>query len=181
MNMLKDVVVQNEKIIYKGVPSKKCFVLESIFNPMLVVSIILAVFDFLVFYTLNNNNIKLFELNDITIILLVHLLPVYIYIIGIFLTYKKFDNMEFVITSKGIYVSKGTIFKTYDKASFKDIVGTKVYKGFFDKLTNTGDVVIAIDNNYTNNHSFIVIEDLDNYDEICSIINRFSYKHNNKF
>ena len=34
-NDLKKLVNENEKILYEGKPNKKCFVFESIFNPMM--------------------------------------------------------------------------------------------------------------------------------------------------
>ena len=32
---LKGMIGENEKILWEGKPSKKCFILESIFNPLL--------------------------------------------------------------------------------------------------------------------------------------------------
>ena len=32
---LKQLVNENEKILYEGKPNKKCFIFESIFNPLL--------------------------------------------------------------------------------------------------------------------------------------------------
>ena len=43
---LEKMIGRNERIIWKGVPDKKCFVLESVFNPMLPFALIWAIIDF---------------------------------------------------------------------------------------------------------------------------------------
>ena len=176
--MLKDLIDNSEKILIKGQLSKNCYVLESIFNPMLIVSIVLAVFDCLVFYVSSKSGIELIELSKLGALLLIHLTPVYIYVIGIFLTNKKYKNMECIITTKGIYVSKGKIFKKYEIVPTDQIMGVRVYKGMFDKLTKSGDIVIA--RNTTEKKKFVVIEDLDNYEDVYNIINKLIFKQEHK-
>ena len=43
---LKKTVGSNEKIFYEGKPNKKCYIFESIFNPLLPFALIWAIFDF---------------------------------------------------------------------------------------------------------------------------------------
>ena len=45
-NDLKQLVGNNEKIMYEGRPNKKCFLFESIFNPLLPFALIWAIIDF---------------------------------------------------------------------------------------------------------------------------------------
>ncbi len=42
---LKRMVGMDETILYEGKPDKKCFIFESIFNPLLPAAIIWAIFD----------------------------------------------------------------------------------------------------------------------------------------
>ena len=42
---LKSMVGADETVLYEGKPDKKCFIFESIFNPLLPVAIIWAVID----------------------------------------------------------------------------------------------------------------------------------------
>lgn len=42
---LKNMVRMDETILYEGKPDKKCFIFESIFNPLLLFAIIWAIFD----------------------------------------------------------------------------------------------------------------------------------------
>ena len=34
-NELKKLINENEKVLYEGKPDKKCFIFESIFNPLM--------------------------------------------------------------------------------------------------------------------------------------------------
>lgn len=45
-NDLKKLVDNNEKILYEGKPNKKCFIFESIFNPLMPLALIWAIIDF---------------------------------------------------------------------------------------------------------------------------------------
>ena len=42
---LKSMVGPDETILYEGKPDKKCFIIESVFNPLLPIAIIWAIFD----------------------------------------------------------------------------------------------------------------------------------------
>ena len=43
---LKNLVGTNEKIFYEGKPNKKCYIFESIFNPLLPFALLWAIIDF---------------------------------------------------------------------------------------------------------------------------------------
>ena len=45
-NDLKKLVSENEKILYEGKPDKKCFIFESIFNPVMPFALIWGLIDF---------------------------------------------------------------------------------------------------------------------------------------
>ena len=85
---LKRLVDSNEKILYEGRPSKKCFIFESIINPLLPVAIIWGIIDFgvlggtLVF----GESGMLFFLIPF---MLLHLMPVWIYLAGAILSFRK--------------------------------------------------------------------------------------------
>lgn len=43
-NELKKLIGEGEKILYEGKPNKKCFIFESIFNPMMAFAILWGIF-----------------------------------------------------------------------------------------------------------------------------------------
>ena len=84
---LRRMVGMDETILYEGKPDKKCFIFESIFNPLLSVAIIWAIFDagFL--------GMAMGGMNFIMIpFFLFHLMPVWIYIAGVILFIQKIQK-----------------------------------------------------------------------------------------
>ena len=92
LNDLKATVGQDEKILYEGKPNKKCYIFESIFNPMLPFALLWGLIDFgfigASFFTSDSRNILFF----IIPFFLLHLMPVWIYLGGILFTVKKYKN-----------------------------------------------------------------------------------------
>lgn len=72
---LKSMVGMDETILYEGKPDKKCFVFESIFNPLLPIAIIWAIFD-MGFLKLGMGSFQFF----LVPFMLFHMMPVWIYL-----------------------------------------------------------------------------------------------------
>ena len=79
---LKSMVGENEKIMWEGKPSKKCFIFESIFNPMLPFALIWAIIDLGFIGTVSKFGNDGFGFFLIPFFLL-HLMPVWIYLFGV--------------------------------------------------------------------------------------------------
>ena len=75
---LKSMVGMDETILYEGKPDKKCFIYESIFNPLLPIAIIWAIFD-MGFLGFGMGSFQLF----LVPFMLFHMMPVWIYFFGI--------------------------------------------------------------------------------------------------
>lgn len=79
---LKSLVGSDEKILYEGKPDKKCFLFEIIFNPLLPIALIWAFIDFGImggmFAAHENENMLYF----VVPFMLLHLMPVWIYLGG---------------------------------------------------------------------------------------------------
>lgn len=99
---LKSMVGSNETILYEGKPDKKCFIFESIFNPLLPVAIIWAIFDtgFL--------GIAIGSMNFVMIpFMLFHLMPVWIYLAGVLFSLRRYKNTCYIVTDHAVYISSG--------------------------------------------------------------------------
>ena len=97
---LKRMVGMDETILYEGKPDKKCFIFESIFNPLLPVAIIWAIFDagFL--------GMAMGGMNFIMIpFFLFHLMPVWIYLAGVIFSFRRYRNTYYIVTDHGVYIS----------------------------------------------------------------------------
>lgn len=128
----------NETILWKGKPLKKCFILESIFNPLLPFALIWATVDAVVLGAIALSG---GPVHFVVLFLLVHLMPVYIYIGGVVLCFRKYRNTAYMITDRGIYVSGGTFSYTYEMKPFTDLSHINIRRGIFDQMLGVGDVI----------------------------------------
>lgn len=138
MTDLQALVGKNEKIMWQGKPNKRCFVLESIFNPLLFIAIIWAVFDFSIMgLAFQTSGMGIFMGG----FMLFHLMPVWIYLAGVLFSIRKYKNTEYIITDRGIYVSGGTFSYTYEMKPFTDLSHIHIHRGLFDQWIGVGDVI----------------------------------------
>lgn len=172
---LELMVGNDEKILWHGKPDKKCFILESIFNPLLPFALIWALVDFGVIIAMSlsitGTGLPFFILP----FFLIHLMPVWLYIGGVFLSFKKYKNTEYIITDKGIYVSGGTFSYTYEMKPFTDLSHINIHRGIFDQWLGVGDVVsICTHSGYNSRESHsshgMTICDIPDYREVFTMI-----------
>ena len=176
-NELKNLIGQGEKILYEGKPNKKCFIFESIFNPLMPFAILWAIMDL-------NFMGKAAFMNgqkEILFFLLIHMAPVWIYLGGILLTSRRYKNTYYVVTDTGIYVSGGTFTRTYHHKPFAELSYVNLHRGIFDQIFNVGDI-ITTSSQFTNNSrnyassrnrsAAISISSISNYVEVYNLVNK---------
>ena len=177
-NQLKGMI-GDEKIIWTGKPKKGCFILESIFNPLLIFALIWIMFDFGIissFLTGNTNGNTNF-LITIGIFLVLHLMPVWIYLAGAILSFRKYKNTEYAITERGIYIGKGCFAKQCDFKPFAELSQVHIHQGIFDQWLGVGDVIASCQYNYSGSAriqtNLFEISDISDYTEVCNIIKQY--------
>lgn len=151
---LQFMVGRNENILWQGKPDKKCFILESIFNPLLPFALIWALVDVGIFGVMAVTG----EMKEMAFFiipfLLIHMMPVWIYIGGVILCFKKYKNTEYIITDRGIYISGGTFSYNYEMKPFTDLSHINIHRGIFDQMLGVGDVVtVCSHTSYNGSHS----------------------------
>lgn len=172
---LELMVGNNETILWRGKPNKKCFLLESVFNPMLPFALIWALIDFGIIFGMglskSGEGLGFF----LVPFFLIHLMPVWLYLGGVFLALKKYKNTEYIITDKGIYVSGGTFSYTYEMKPFTDLSHINIHRGIFDQWLGVGDVVSICSHSGYNSHDShsshgLTICDISDYREVFSMV-----------
>ena len=88
---LKSMVGYEETIYYEGKPDRKCFILESIFNPLLPIAIIWALFD-LGFLGAAGFGMTGGMQMILIPFMLFHMMPVWIYLFGVIFSFKRYKN-----------------------------------------------------------------------------------------
>lgn len=176
---LEYMVGKNEQILWRGKPDKKCFILESIFNPLLPFALIWGIIDFgIVGATMSTgagSEMGLFFLGFFAL----HLMPVWMYLGGIFFSFRKYRNTEYIVTDRGIYVSGGVFTYNYEMKPFTDLSHINIHRGIFDQMLGVGDVISVCEHgsinttNQRNNHSHsngFNICDIPDYREVFQLV-----------
>ena len=93
--------------------------------------------------------------------MLIHLMPVWIYLGGIIFSFRKYRNTYYIVTDNGIYVSGGVFSKTYKQKPFAELSHVDLHRGIFDQMFNVGDIITTSSQFANNNRSASI--------SICSI------------
>ena len=170
---LKAIVGSNERILYEGKPNKKCYIFESIFNPLLPFALLWAIIDFSIlggaFFAEGFGNMLFF----IIPFMLLHMMPVWIYLGGILFTARRYKNTAYIVTDRAIYVSGGVFTRNINAKPFAELSHINLHRGVFDQMFNVGDI-IATSNQLTQNgkSTTISIASVSNYVEVYNIVKK---------
>ena len=165
---LKSMVGNDETVLYEGKPDKRCFIFESIFNPLLPVAIIWAVID-LGFLGLASG-----EFNAIlTPFLLFHMMPVWIYLSGVIFAFKKYKNTYYIVTDHAVYISSGIFTMNLEAKTFAELSRVNLHRGVFDQMFHVGDIQITT-NQMTNKNmpAILHINSISNYAEVYQLVKK---------
>ena len=169
---LKKIVGADEMIFYEGKPDKKCFIFESIFNPLLPFAIIWAIFD------LSIMGASMFSgeggfLFFIIPFMLLHMMPVWIYLGGVLFTIKRYNNTYYIVTDKAIYISSGALTKHINVKPFAELSHINLHRGIFDQMFNVGDIIATTNQLGQNGASqTISLACISNYTEVYNIVKK---------
>lgn len=135
---LKNMVGMDETVLYEGKPDKKCFLFESIFNPLLPFAIIWAILDagFL--------GLAIADMNFVMIpFMLFHLMPVWIYLAGVIFSFRRYRNTYYIVTDHAVYISSGIFTMNLETKTFAELSRVNLHRGIFDQLFHVGDVQLT--------------------------------------
>ena len=168
VNELKSMVGMEETILYEGKPDKKCFIFESIFNPLLPVAIIWAVLDM---------SFMGFAVSGMQMVMipfmLVHMMPVWIYLGGVIFSFRRYKNTYYIVTDHAVYVSSGIFTMNLQEKTFAELSRVNLHRGIFDQMFNVGDIQITT-NQYTKKNvpAVITINSISNYTEVYQMVKK---------
>ena len=168
VNELKSMIGMDETILYEGKPDKKCFIFESILNPLLPVAIIWAVLD------MSFMGFAVGGMQRIMIpFMLIHMMPVWIYLGGVIFSFRRYKNTYYVVTDHAVYVSSGIFTMNLQEKTFAELSRVNLHKGIFDQMFNVGDIQITT-NQFTKKNvpAVITISSITNYTEVYQMVKK---------
>ncbi len=172
INELEKIIGPNEKVLYSGKPNKKCYVFESIFNPMLPFAILWAIFDISAlgnFFSSTPDTMLTF----LILFMLFHMMPVWIYLGGIIFIVKKYKNTSYVVTDRAIYISGGIFIKNINSKPFAELSHINLHRGVFDQMFNVGDIIATTSQLHSNGTPVTInISSISNYIEVYNLVKK---------
>ncbi len=186
LQQLHAMVGKNENILWSGKPMKKCFILESIFNPLLPFALLWGLFDGFFIFMISTGASKTNAPTGFALPLIfffaLHLMPVWIYLGGVLFSFLRYKNAAFIVTDKGVYISSGVFSLNFNHKPFMEISRVNLHCGIIDRMLGVGDVVFgtavnvphapAVVNNLVSNQlgGNLSIYDIPDYQEVYSMV-----------
>lgn len=169
----KKIIDPSETILYEGKPEKRCYVFESIFNPLLPFALLWAFLDI----SLLANTFLMDTQDNMTLMIipfmLIHMMPVWIYLGGILFTVRRYRNTLYVITDKAIYVSGGIFTKIINTKSFLELSHIDLHRGIFDQKFKVGDIIATTNQlNQNGKSTSIVISSISDYINVYNLVKK---------
>lgn len=177
MDDLDLMVGRGEQIMWRGKPDFKCFLFESIFNPMLPFALIWAAIDLFAIIMVGRDSGGGAPIMFLVPFFLLHLMPVWIYLGGVLFSFRKYRNTAYIVTDRGIYVSGGVFARSFEMKPFTDLSHITIHRGIFDQMLGVGDVVstchhtsMASGNSHNHGSQGITICDIRDYQRVFQMI-----------
>lgn len=179
-NELTLLIGKDEKILYAGKPDMKCFIFESIFNPLLPFAIVWGLFDMFFigasFSSDQSDKVAYF----IVPFMALHLMPVWIYLGGALLSFRRYRNTAYIVTDKAIYASGGIFARTYKSKPFAELSHVDLHRGIFDQWFGVGDIITTsaqanpatLNGRRTSTNAGISIDSIANYAEVYKLVKK---------
>ena len=171
---LELMVHNDERILWRGRPDKKCYILEAIVNPLLFFSGLWLLFDLALFGWIGGTRQQSLEVGTI-IFLAIHLMPVWIYLINALFVFRRYHHTEYIITDKGVYVSGGTFAYTCQMKPYTEVSHISIHRGIFDQQLGVGDVVFSSQDAPVNTRQsvdILSITDIRDYQKVFELVKK---------
>ena len=144
---LELMIGKDEHILWRGRPDKLCYILEGILNPMLPLALVWLLFDSMFIAALvssaKNGTTGGSPLYIMSVFLFLHLMPVWIYLIGALFVFRRYKHTEYIVTEKGVYISGGVFAYTCHMKPYTEVSHIDVHRGIVDQYLHVGDVVLT--------------------------------------
>ena len=144
---LRVLVGKDEKVLWYGKPDKKCFILSSFLNVLLVFSLIwVSVASFFIYSIITDpetSNVP-FILGNVIPFFVIWLFPVWLYLYNALTSFGRYKNTFYIVTDKAVYRSKGWASIKCEKESFAAFSEVNLKIGLLDKAIGVGSVGISL-------------------------------------
>lgn len=144
-NEIEDVLNSDEKVLWRGKPNPKSYVLAAMVK-MFPIAIIWLLFDgtFIVFITkgMTDGGIPLSMLGFIVPFFVLHLTPVWIWLYNTVKAVREVKNLEYAVTDRRIIIRSGIIGIDFKFVNYTEIDSVNIKVGLIDRIFKVGDIYV---------------------------------------
>ena len=135
------ILVEGEQLLWQGKPSKSVFIINKIFENIIII-IIWCIIDSIFIYAVLNSGLNIKGMLFILAFLAFHLMPVWKWLAGIITASKRWENTNYCLTNKRIIINSGFIGMTYKSIYYTQVNNVDLRIGIIDKIFKVGDITI---------------------------------------
>lgn len=139
---LKNILFDDEEILWQGKPHKLCYILKS-FGRLLPVALFFLIFDTFFIITIALTDASAGVLLFLVIFFAFHLLPVWKCVGKLIGSSIEHKNVEYVITNRRVIACSGIVGLDFESMNYSDISNVRVDVSIFERFFGTGTVVIS--------------------------------------
>lgn len=148
---LEFMIGPNEKILWRGRPDKKCFILKGLTRGIFSV---IPIFELQVifmtvvmvrrgFFSMVMEEADMVDkISAIVLVSMFHIVPVCSYIVGVILLFRRYRKTEYIVTDGGVYISGGALSNACVMKPFAELSHVYMYRGTLERWLDVGDVVM---------------------------------------
>jgi len=144
-NSIDDVLNDDEKILWRGAPNPKSYVLSAMLK-MFPIALVWLIFDgmfiFIITSGMISGDIPLTILAFVIPFFLLHLTPVWIWIGRTVKAFREVKNIEYAITDKRIIVRTGIVGIDFKFVNYTEIDSVNIRVGLVDRIFKVGDIYV---------------------------------------
>lgn len=137
---LKDVILDDENIIWEGKPKKSAFIINKGLIMFPFAMLWLAFDSIFILGFMQAEEKPMISIVFMIGFFALHLMPVWIWLGNVLTASKRWKNTRYVVTDKRILIQSGFIGIDFKTLYYKDINNVKLSVGIIDKLLNVGDI-----------------------------------------
>ncbi len=142
---IEDILNSDEQILWQGKPKQKAYIFSSVFS-MMPLAIIWLLFDLGFIFALSRfgvfEQLPVGAIIAIVAFFVLHLIPVWIWIVNIVTAARRYKNLEYVFTNKRIIIRSGIIGIDFQNVYYSEIDSVNLKVGLIDKMLKVGDIYI---------------------------------------
>ena len=170
-NEIEDILSPDEHILWREKPNKKAYIWSRVFTMFPIALIWLVIDGTFIGVMFGTGIVKEMSFGLVLGLLaffMIHMTPVWIWLVSIILGAKEHKNIEYAFTEKRIIIRKGIIGIDFKNIYYTDVQSVNLKVGLTDKIFHVGDVYIKA------NHESVVLFDIKNPYEITTKLQKIT-------